>query len=137
MPGFGEDTADRADRDEVEEQLSLVSLALDAAGDSIIIHRPDGSEDGGLLAGTPVGAVLDSALSTVSQAVPLPVDVAPAAHGAAAAVAFGALTLWPAGAWRRGATVYTHTFFVIVNKLCTNTTHQPAQLNLRRQKHRW
>ena len=43
MPGFGEDTADRADRDEVEEHLSLVSLALDAAGDSIIIHRPDGT----------------------------------------------------------------------------------------------
>ncbi|MCA1846098.1 MAG: zf-HC2 domain-containing protein, partial [Actinobacteria bacterium] len=42
---------------------------------SSIIHRPDGSEGGGLLAGTPVGGVLDSALSTVSQAVPLPVDV--------------------------------------------------------------
>jgi len=46
-----------------------------------IIHRPDGSPDGGLLAGTPVGAVLDSALSTVSQAVPLPVDVAVSVPG--------------------------------------------------------
>jgi hypothetical protein len=42
---------------------------------SSIIHRPDGAEGGGLLAGTPVGSVLDSAVSTVSQAVPLPVDV--------------------------------------------------------------
>lgn len=33
----------------------------------------------------------------------LPVDVAPAAHGAAAAVAFGGLSLWPAFAGRRGA----------------------------------
>ncbi len=40
-----------------------------------IIHRPDEAEDGGLLAGTPVGAVLDTALATVSEAVPLPVDV--------------------------------------------------------------
>ncbi|MDT0166582.1 DUF998 domain-containing protein [Actinotalea sp. AC32] len=32
----------------------------------------------------------------------LPVDVAPAAHGAAAAVAFGALSLWPALAGRPG-----------------------------------
>ncbi|MEW6472977.1 MAG: sigma-70 family RNA polymerase sigma factor [Actinomycetota bacterium] len=46
-----------------------------------IIHRPDGSEDGGLLADTPVGAVLDSALSAVSQAVPLPVDVAVSVPG--------------------------------------------------------
>jgi RNA polymerase sigma factor (sigma-70 family) len=46
-----------------------------------IIHRPEGSEDGGLLAGTPVGAVLDSALSAVSQAVPLPVDVAVSVPG--------------------------------------------------------
>ena len=46
-----------------------------------IIHRPEGSEDGGLLADTPVGAVLDSALSTVSQAVPLPVDVAVSVPG--------------------------------------------------------
>ena len=43
MPGFGEDTVDWADCDEVEEQLSLVSLALDTAGDSIIIHRTDGT----------------------------------------------------------------------------------------------
>lgn len=48
-----------------------------------IIHRPEGSEDGGLLAGTPVGAVLDSALATVTQAVPvsLPVDVAVSVPG--------------------------------------------------------
>ena len=39
-----------------------------------IIHRPDGSS-GGLLDGTPVGKALESALSAVSQAVPLPVDV--------------------------------------------------------------
>lgn len=32
----------------------------------------------------------------------LPVDVWPRAHGAAAAVGFGALALWPACAWRRG-----------------------------------
>jgi RNA polymerase sigma factor (sigma-70 family) len=41
---------------------------------SSIIHRPDGSS-GGLLDGTPVGSALDSVLSAVSQAVPLPVDV--------------------------------------------------------------
>ena len=46
-----------------------------------IIHRPEGSADGGLLADTPVGAVLDSALSAVSQAVPLPVDVAVSVPG--------------------------------------------------------
>src|SRR5665647_3467150 len=32
----------------------------------------------------------------------LPVDVWPRAHGAAAAVGFGALALWPACAWVRG-----------------------------------
>jgi len=32
----------------------------------------------------------------------LPVDVWPQAHGAAAVVAFGALAVWPAFAWRRG-----------------------------------
>jgi len=41
---------------------------------SSIIHRPAGST-GGLLDGTPVGAALDSVVSAVSQAVPLPVDV--------------------------------------------------------------
>ena len=41
---------------------------------SSIIHRPDDSKEGGLLTGTPIGSVLDSALSDVSQAVPLPVD---------------------------------------------------------------
>jgi RNA polymerase sigma factor (sigma-70 family) len=46
-----------------------------------IIHRPDGSAGGGLLADTPVGAALDSALSAVSQAVPLPVDVAVSVPG--------------------------------------------------------
>jgi hypothetical protein len=40
-----------------------------------IIHRPDDAQEGGLLTGTPVAAVLDEALSTVSQAVPLPADV--------------------------------------------------------------
>ena len=39
-----------------------------------LIHRPDGSS-GGLLDGTPVGSALDSAITAVSQAVPLPVDV--------------------------------------------------------------
>jgi RNA polymerase sigma factor (sigma-70 family) len=41
---------------------------------STIIHRPDGSS-GGLLDGSPVGSALDSVVSAVSQAVPLPVDV--------------------------------------------------------------
>ncbi|HET9771500.1 MAG TPA: sigma-70 family RNA polymerase sigma factor [Acidimicrobiia bacterium] len=40
-----------------------------------IIHRPDDAEEGGLLTGTPVGAVVDDVLATVSQAVPLPADV--------------------------------------------------------------
>jgi hypothetical protein len=39
-----------------------------------IIHRPDDAEEGGLLTGTPAGATLDSVLSQVSQAVPLPVE---------------------------------------------------------------
>ncbi|HEV8622976.1 MAG TPA: sigma-70 family RNA polymerase sigma factor [Acidimicrobiia bacterium] len=39
-----------------------------------IIHRPDDAEEGGLLAGTPVGGAVDSVLSQVSQAVPLPVE---------------------------------------------------------------
>jgi RNA polymerase sigma factor (sigma-70 family) len=41
-----------------------------------LIHRPEGAPEGGLLAGTPVGAALDDVLTTVSGAVPLPVDVA-------------------------------------------------------------
>jgi RNA polymerase sigma factor (sigma-70 family) len=40
-----------------------------------IIHRPDDAEEGGLLAGTPVGAMVDSVLSQVSQAVPVPLPV--------------------------------------------------------------
>jgi RNA polymerase sigma factor (sigma-70 family) len=40
-----------------------------------IIHRPDGSAGGGLLDGTPVGKALDTVVSAVSQAAPLPVDV--------------------------------------------------------------
>jgi RNA polymerase sigma factor (sigma-70 family) len=40
-----------------------------------IIHRPDDAEEGGLLAGTPAGATLDSVLSQVSQAVPVPLPV--------------------------------------------------------------
>jgi hypothetical protein len=40
-----------------------------------IIHRPDDAEEGGLLAGTPVGATLDSVVSQVSQAVPVPLPV--------------------------------------------------------------
>jgi RNA polymerase sigma factor (sigma-70 family) len=44
------------------------------ANHSTLIHRPDGSS-GGLLDGTPVGSALDSVVSAVSQAVPLPVDV--------------------------------------------------------------
>ncbi|WP_208012598.1 DUF998 domain-containing protein [Cellulomonas shaoxiangyii] len=42
-------------------------------------------------------------IATVAVAA-LPVDRAPQAHGLAAAVAFGALALWPAAAWRRGTT---------------------------------
>ncbi|MFC8193475.1 DUF998 domain-containing protein [Cellulomonas sp. NPDC057328] len=41
-------------------------------------------------------------VATVAVAA-LPVDRTPQAHGLAAAVAFGALALWPAAAWRRGA----------------------------------
>jgi RNA polymerase sigma factor (sigma-70 family) len=40
-----------------------------------IIHRPDDAERGGLLAGTPVGATVDSVLSQVSQALPVPLPV--------------------------------------------------------------
>jgi RNA polymerase sigma factor (sigma-70 family) len=40
-----------------------------------IIHRPDDAEQGGLLAGTPVGATVDSVVSTVTQAVPVPLPV--------------------------------------------------------------
>lgn len=40
-------------------------------------------------------------LATLAVAA-LPVDAAPRAHGIAAGVAFGALALWPALAWRRG-----------------------------------
>jgi len=46
-----------------------------------IIHRPDGSEEGGLLTGTPVGAALDSVLAQVSEAVPLPVEAAVSVPG--------------------------------------------------------
>lgn len=40
-----------------------------------IIHRPDDAGEGGLLAGTPVGATLDSVLTQVQQAVPVPLPV--------------------------------------------------------------
>jgi RNA polymerase sigma factor (sigma-70 family) len=40
-----------------------------------IIHRPDDAEEGGLLAGTPVGATVDSLLTQVQQAVPVPLPV--------------------------------------------------------------
>ena len=40
-----------------------------------IIHRPDDAEEGGLLAGTPVGASLDSVLTQVQEAVPVPLPV--------------------------------------------------------------
>ena len=43
MPGLRRGHDDWADCDDVEDQLNLVSLALDAAGDSIIIHRTDGT----------------------------------------------------------------------------------------------
>ncbi len=43
MPGFHDNSGTWDDCGEVEDQLSLVSLALDAAGDSILIHRPDGT----------------------------------------------------------------------------------------------
>lgn len=40
-----------------------------------IIHRPDDAEEGGLLAGTPVGATLDSVLTQAQEAVPVPLPV--------------------------------------------------------------
>jgi RNA polymerase sigma factor (sigma-70 family) len=40
-----------------------------------IIHRPDDAEEGGLLAGTAVGATLDSVLTQVQEAVPVPLPV--------------------------------------------------------------
>jgi RNA polymerase sigma factor (sigma-70 family) len=40
-----------------------------------IIHRPNDAEEGGLLAGTPVGATVDSLLTQVQQAVPVPLPV--------------------------------------------------------------
>ncbi len=43
MPGFNLGASDQGNCEDIEEQLNLVSLALDAAGDSIIIHRPDGT----------------------------------------------------------------------------------------------
>ena len=44
MPGFSGGAGPwNEDCDEVEQQLNLVSLALDAAGDSIMIHRLDGT----------------------------------------------------------------------------------------------
>lgn len=44
MPEFGGSTGAWDEGcGEVEEQLNLVSLALNAAGDAIIIHRPDGT----------------------------------------------------------------------------------------------
>jgi diguanylate cyclase (GGDEF)-like protein/PAS domain S-box-containing protein len=43
MPGFNVGASNRGDCEDIEEQLNLVSLALDAASDSIIIHRPDGT----------------------------------------------------------------------------------------------
>jgi RNA polymerase sigma factor (sigma-70 family) len=65
---------------------------------SSLIHRPDGSS-GGLLDGTPVGAALDSVVSAVSQAVPLPVDIGlsvPGVTGGAAAPLSATVQL-PAG----------------------------------------
>jgi RNA polymerase sigma factor (sigma-70 family) len=55
-------------------------------GRQTLIHRPEDSKEGGLLAGTPVGAVLDSALSTVSQAVPLPADITVSVPGVTGAL---------------------------------------------------
>lgn len=55
-------------------------------GRQTLIHRPEDSKEGGLLAGTPVGAALDSALSTVSQAVPLPVEVTVSVPGVTGAL---------------------------------------------------
>ena len=43
-------------------------------GRQTIIHRPDDAQEGGLLAGTPVGSALDSVLSGVSSVAPLPVE---------------------------------------------------------------
>jgi hypothetical protein len=56
------------------------------SGRQTLIHRPEDSKDGGLLAGTPVGSALDSALSTVSQAVPLPVEVTVSVPGVTGAL---------------------------------------------------
>jgi RNA polymerase sigma factor (sigma-70 family) len=40
-----------------------------------IIHRPDDAEEGGLVAGTPLGATLDSVLTQVQEAIPVPLPV--------------------------------------------------------------
>jgi len=75
----GDQTASR-DLNGANHQRLLFSGRDDSSPDrpggnrSTLIHRPDGSS-GGLLDGTPVGAALDSVVSTVSQAAPLPVDV--------------------------------------------------------------
>ena len=55
-------------------------------GRQTLIHRPEDSNEGGLLAGTPVGAALDSALSTVSQAVALPADITVSVPGVTGAL---------------------------------------------------
>ena len=55
-------------------------------GRQTLIHRPEDSTEGGLLAGTPAGAALDSALSSVSQAVPVPADVTVSAPGVTGAM---------------------------------------------------
>jgi hypothetical protein len=55
-------------------------------GRQTLIHRPEDGKDGGLLAATPVGSVLDSALSAVSQAVPLPVEVTVSVPGVTGAL---------------------------------------------------
>jgi RNA polymerase sigma factor (sigma-70 family) len=79
-PAAPETTGDPAAQSSVEGESRSALLGADSPNRSggsrqTIIHRPDDAEEGGLLTGTPVGAVVDGALSTVSQAVPLPAEV--------------------------------------------------------------
>lgn len=79
-PAAPETTADPAAEPSVEDRSHSTLFGGDSPNRSggsrqRLIHRPDDAEEGGVVVGTPVGAVLDEALSTVSQAVPLPADV--------------------------------------------------------------
>jgi hypothetical protein len=79
-PSAAADAADPAAQRSVEGGSRSTLFGGDSPNRSggsrqTIIHRPDDAQEGGLLAGTPIGPVLDEALTVVSQAVPLPVDV--------------------------------------------------------------